>query len=149
MAGLLGIRSLSCVRGNCVTRGCNPSNESGVPADTAALSNGAIGSLRAHVPDRSPNGFAHLGLLISAANRSLIVSRFVHSCLVFLGCYRRWNLVVTNKFVPCRLVADEHVMESAVAGDSFVLASSACELKRTQYFGHLDFRHGVLGEHFR
>jgi hypothetical protein len=30
-------------------RGCIPSNESGVPADTAAQLNGAIGSARAHV----------------------------------------------------------------------------------------------------
>jgi hypothetical protein len=32
-------------------RGCNLSNESGVPADTAAQLNGAIGSLRADVRD--------------------------------------------------------------------------------------------------
>jgi hypothetical protein len=36
------------------TRGCNPLNESGAPADTAAPLNGAIGFLGAHVPDRSP-----------------------------------------------------------------------------------------------
>ena len=42
--------------------------------------------------------------------------------LIFTGCARCrcWNLVVTNKFVPRRLIADEHVMESSVAGDSFI-----------------------------
>src|SRR6516164_1697968 len=40
-------------------------------------------------------------------------------------------------------------MESSVAGDSFVFASATCELERTPHIGHLGFRHGVLGEHFR
>src|SRR5262249_50103738 len=52
IARLLGIRSRSCVRENCVTRGCDLSKESGVPADTAAELSGAIGSVRAHFYDR-------------------------------------------------------------------------------------------------
>jgi hypothetical protein len=47
---------------NCTTRGCNLSNESGVPADTAAQLNGAIGYVLDQVRDRdrSPSGFAYL-----------------------------------------------------------------------------------------
>jgi len=59
------------------------------------------------------------------------------------------NLVVTDKFVPCGLVTYAHVMERAVAGDAFVLASAACELKRAIDFWRLEFRHRVLGKHFR
>jgi hypothetical protein len=35
-------------------RGCKVSNEGGVPADTAAQLNGAIGSVSAHLRDKSP-----------------------------------------------------------------------------------------------
>ena len=53
------------------------------------------------------------------------------SCLIFTcRTHYRWNLVFTNKFVPCRPVTDADVMELAVAGDALVLASATCELKR-------------------
>jgi hypothetical protein len=39
---------------NCTTHGCKPSSVGGVPADTAAQLNGAIGSIGAHVRDKPP-----------------------------------------------------------------------------------------------
>jgi hypothetical protein len=66
IAGLPGIRfRLVKPTANCTMPGCNPSNESGAPVDTAAQLNGAIGSLGARVPYRIPPtpGYQISGLL--------------------------------------------------------------------------------------
>src|SRR5689334_18003022 len=54
---------------------------------------------------------------------------FFRPCLIFTcRTHYRWNLVFTNKFVPCRPVTDADVMELAVAGDALVLVCATCEL---------------------